>query len=488
MPRITNRAALLVIRHLAAMACVALTTYILRLFEPFLEIQLIALLFLLPVLISTVYLGLTPGILASFLAFLAFNYYFIEPYHTFQVHKTQDLITLIIFLIVAVILSQLIGQAREGVRLARSREWEATRMYMLISTLAGLPDTRAIARALASHTQRTFGFDRVQAVIDRRNDEPSYTVTIPEGSTAVEPAAMRVPMLTVRGQEGELLIWHSRSHLTTEERRLMEAYTSQGALALERIRLAKSEQKAHVLEDSDRLKSSLLNSVSHELRSPLAAIKASVSSLRTGMVDWDSEAREDLLSTIEEETDHLNQLVGNLLDMSRIEAGALKPQKRWNTISEIIRSVAAKMRKHLQEHQLEIDFPDSLPLIPTDYVMIEQVFTNLISNSIKYAPPGTVIAISGREEGDFVHIEVANQGPPVPAEHLERIFDKFYRITDADRVTGTGLGLSICKGIIEAHGGKIWAENRDSTFAFQVILPIKLDGALPEIPKESRDG
>jgi len=483
-----NPFASLLLRYLAVLVCVALVTIVLLLFRPFLEIQLIALLFLLPVMISTVFWGLTPGVLASFLAFLGFNFYFIEPYHTFMVHKTQDLITLIIFLTVAVLLSQFIGQAREGVRLARSREWEATRMYVLTSTLAGLQDTHAIAQTIANHTQETFGFDHVQVVIEKRIDEPALAISVPEEAPPHKPATARIPLLTVRGQEGELNIWHHRSQLAAEEKRLLEAHISQGALSLERIRLAKSEHKAHVLEDSDRLKSSLLNSVSHELRSPLAAIKASISSLRMGMVDWDSEAREELLATIEEETDHLNQLVGNLLDMSRIESGALKPQKRWNAIDEIVMNVSTNMRKHLQGHRLDVDFPEDLPLVPTDYVMIEQVFTNLISNSIKYAPTGTVISISGRKEEDFVHIQVANQGPLVPAEHLERIFDKFYRITDADRVTGTGLGLSICKGIVDAHGGKIWAANQDSTFVFHIQLPLKLDGALPEVPREARDG
>ena len=267
----------------------------------------------------------------------------------------------------------------------------------------------------------------------------------------------------------------------------MDAYTAQGALSLERIRLAEGENRAHLLEESDRLKSSLLNSVSHELRSPLAAIKASVSSLRSGAVDWNTNDREELLATIEEETDLLNNLVGNLLDMSRIESGALKPQRRWNSLGEIINSAATKMRKQMQDHVLEVDLPADLPLVPTDYVLIEQVFTNLISNSIKYAPAGTVISIKAGIEGETMHVWLTNQSPPVPEEHLERIFDKFYRITFADKVMGTGLGLSICKGIIEAHEGRIWAENRPEGFVFNFTLPLTLDGALPSVPKEVAD-
>ncbi|TLN07555.1 GHKL domain-containing protein [bacterium] len=282
-------------------------------------------------------------------------------------------------------------------------------------------------------------------------------------------------------------LWQASAQLSSQETRLLEAYTSQGALSLERIRLARSENKARVLEESDQLKSSLLNSVSHELRSPLAAIKASVSSLRSGAVDWNIAAREDLLATIEEETDHLNLLVGNLLDMSRIESGAMKPQKKWNSISEIVTGVVTKMRKQLQDHPLEIDFAQDLPLVPTDYVMIGQVFTNLISNSVKYAPANTAIELKANKEGDFLHIRVLNHSPAVPAEHLERIFDKFYRVTAADRITGTGLGLSICKGIVEAHGGRIWAENQPENFVFHFTLPLSLDGVLPKYPQETID-
>jgi two-component system, OmpR family, sensor histidine kinase KdpD len=475
-------------RHLAAFAVIALITIALRPFKPFLETQLIALIYLLPVMVSTVFWGLSAGILAGFLAFLAYNYFYIPPYYTFAVHKTQDLITLIIFLIVAVVVSQLIGQAREGRRLAESREWEATRMYELISSLAGLQDIHAIALALAEQILETFHGQQVDVFVDGQKGELPLCVSAPLGSKTGEPPSSHIPLMTSRGIEGEIRLWQHAPILPPSERRLLEAYSSQGALAIERVRLTKGENKARVLEESDRLKSSLLNSVSHELRTPLSAIKASVSSLRSTTVDLDVQARKDLLATIEEETDHLNLLVGNLLDMSRIEAGALKPQMRWNSIGEIAMGAITKMRAQLHEHQLITHFPESLPLVPTDYVMIGQVFANLLSNSAKYSPGGTTITLQGQKEGDHLHIQVINEGPPVPDEYLERIFDKFNRVTYADRVTGTGLGLSICKGIIEAHGGRIWAENQPCCFIFHFILPLTLNGALPEFPKEDGNG
>lgn len=474
-------------RYLAVVACVALTTFLLILIQAWLDIQIISLIFLIPVVFCTVQWGLTPGILTGFLSFLAFNYFFIQPLYTLTVHKTQDLITLSIFLAVSVVMSNLIGQAREGIRLAKSREWEATRMYELISTLSDLQEPESIAEALARFVFETFNFVRVQVKIINQTSNLQVVHQIPAESNP-EETDTRLPLETVRGREGELSFYNQRGQLTTEEIRLLEAYTSQASLSIERSRLAYIERKTQILEESDKMKSSLLNSVSHELRTPLAAIKASVSSLRSGTVDWATDARKELLLTIEEEADHLNQLVGNLLDMSRIESGALNPQLRWNSLEEIVRGVAKKMRVTIKDHSLVLDLPDSLPFVPSDYVMIGQVFNNLISNSVKYAPPQTPITIQARIENEFVHVQVQNQGPPVPQEHLERIFDKFQQVMGANQVTGTGLGLSICKGIIDAHGGKIWAENIPHRFIFHFTLPLLLNGSMPAIPQEDGNG
>jgi two-component system sensor histidine kinase KdpD len=187
----------------------------------------------------------------------------------------------------------------------------------------------------------------------------------------------------------------------------------------------------------------------------------------------------ELIAAIDDEADHLNLLVGNLLDMSRIESGALKPKREWNILPEIIGSVLARMKHLATYHKLEIDVLESLPLIPVDYVQMEQVFTNLISNSLKYAPATTLVCIRAHVEAEVIHVQVSNQGPQVPPQDLERIFDKFYRITAADKITGTGLGLSICKGIIQAHGGRIWAENISDGLAFHFTLPLTWDGAKP---------
>jgi len=195
-----------------------------------------------------------------------------------------------------------------------------------------------------------------------------------------------------------------------------------------------------------------------------------------------------LLEAVDEETDHLNQLVENLLNMSRIEAGVLRPKREWNSLEEIIASVMKRFRQPVKPltHSINLNLPDNLPLIPVDYLQIEQVFTNLISNSMKYSPDGSAIDIDAViTSGEQLQIRIANQGPPVPVENLERIFDKFYRASAADQITGTGLGLSICKGIIEAHGGRIWAENLPAGFAFIFTLPLTWQGELPRLPSEA---
>jgi two-component system sensor histidine kinase KdpD len=481
MRRLPNSPLFTLIEYMLALLLVGFMTGVLDLLRNGLGIQIEALLYLLPVGVSTVVWGLGPGIAAAIAAFLAFNYFFIEPLHTLVVHQPQDVLVLFAFLIIAVVISQLLGRTRTALGAATAREREAMRLYELSTALAGLHDDRSIARTIVQHSLETFQAARVEVGVEAYAGTPSANFVVPidaPATTSVPTVVM--PLLTARGLQGEIRLWRDARALASTEERLLKTFASQGALALERARLARSEARAKVAEESDRLKTALLSSVSHELRTPLAATKAAVTSLRSGAVAWDSDARHELLLTIEEETDHLNQLVGNLLDMSRIEAGALQPQRKWNELIEIIGDVVVRMKPLAQHHRIIINVQEDLPLVPVDYVQLQQVFTNLISNSIKYSPPNTPIRIEARaHDENTVQVTVINHGPPVPEEHLDRIFDKFYRITNADRVTGTGLGLSICRGIIEAHGGRIWAENLPNGLAFNFTLPLVWNGQRP---------
>lgn len=472
------------LHYVLALAFLSLVTGILFVLRDILETTLIALLYLVPLGIITAQWGLGPGIASALVTFFAFNYFFIQPYYSLAVHRPTDVVILIIFLIVAIVVSQLVGRAQAGLAAATAREREATQLYELSTALAGLPNDSAIAEILAKQVHAVADGDYVELNV---GGTKPMEFRLPENDPhPLRPPELVIPIEAARGILGEIRLWRTEPAISLSEKRLFQTFASQGALALERARLAQAESRAHVLEESDQLKSAILSSVSHELRTPLSTIKAAASSLRGREVNWDSPARPELIAAIDDEADHLNLLVGNLLDMSRIESGALKPKREWNILSEIIGSVLGRMKHLAIEHTVEIDVPETFPLIPVDYVQMEQVFTNLVSNSLKYAPANTIVFIRAQHDEETVHVQVSNQGPQVPAEHLERIFDKFYRITAADRVTGTGLGLSICKGIIEAHGGHIWAENVADGLAFNFTLPLNWDGVKPpQLPIDS---
>ncbi|NUM43170.1 MAG: DUF4118 domain-containing protein [Anaerolineales bacterium] len=457
-----------------------LTTAILFFIRDFLSTSTIALVYLIPVLVSTTLWGLSPGLVSGFSAFLALNYFFTRPYYTFDVLHTQDLIGLAIFFLVVVLTSQLVGRARKNLEAAQARELETTRLYELSVRLVGVNDLPEIAHVLVSQAQETFRARFVRANLSTPAEAP-ISVATPTDQTAPSGVPDIIqPISAAHRLLGEFHLWRE-TPLNVSEKQMLQTFVTQTALAMERATLLQAETRAQVLEESDRMKSALLSSVSHELRTPLATIKASITSLLSSEVSWDDAAvREELLAVVDEETDQLNQLVGNLLDMSRLEAGALKPDRNWNVLAEIVESAAGRMRRGLEAHRLLVDVPDNLPLVPVDYYQLQRVFTNLISNSIKYAPAHTDIQILARAEiPQNLSVRVTNQGPPVPAEHLPRIFDKFHRVTNADRVTGTGLGLSICKGIVEAHGGNIWAENLPGGFAFCFTLPLAWNGHPP---------
>src|SRR6266498_4072434 len=428
--------------YLLAFLLIAVITALFSLLRGALDTTLVALLYLIPLGLITARWGLGPGILSAFVAFLAFNYFFIEPHYTFTVHRAADIVILVVFLVVAVVISQLVGQAQAGLAAATAREREATQLYELSTALAGLPNDHAIVQILAKQVHAVAEGEYVELNI--KGTRP-FSVRIPERNSPARPAELILPIEAARGVLGEIRLWRAEPAILPSEKRLFQTFASQGALALERAWLTQAESRAQVLEESDRLKTAILSSVSHELRTPLSTIKAAASSLRGKEVGWDSPARTELVAAIDDEADHLNLLVGNLLDMSRIESGALKPKRQWNILAEIVEGVIARMKHLAVEHQIRIDLPETLPLIPVDYVQMEQVFTNLISNSLKYAPANTMVFIHAQVDGETIHVQVSNQGPQVPPEHLERIFDKFYRVTAAERVTGTGLGLSICR-------------------------------------------
>jgi two-component system sensor histidine kinase KdpD len=440
--------------------------------------ELVALLYLAPVAITTTLWGLGPGIASALLAFLSLNYFFIEPYYSLVVHHTQDLLGLVLFLGIAVGINQLLGWTRRNLAIAEVRQHEAIRLYELASHLSGLQEEEAIALSLVNQIKEAFQAQRVEVLVEAQTGEKPVQVSSdlsPAEEFSLHPTLL-IPLQSARNLLGEIRLWREAPAFSPEEVRLLDAFAGQGVLALERARLVRTATQNRLLEESDRLKTAILSSVSHELRSPLAAIKAAVTSLRSEDIEWSSETRAELLAVIEEDTDQLNQLVGNLLDMSRLEAGALQPQRRWNVLLDIIREAIRRLQQEIKRHPIKIDASEDLPLVPVDFELMVHVFTNLLSNSLKYSPEESVVLVQAQPLDDqTLLVRVQNQGPGVPEADLERIFDKFYRITAAERITGTGLGLSICKGIVEAHGGRIRAENMPGGLAFVFTIPISID-------------
>jgi len=445
---------------------------------------IIALIFLLSVVLSTTLWGMWVGIFSSFAAFLEFNYFFFPPYYSFAVGRTEDIIVLVVFLAVAMVISNLVGREQKRYEEVQARERDATHLYELSIALTGLKEEKEIANVLVGHLIEIFQAARVEVVIQDADGKESIKVSLPKEAPALFGLYLtRFPLNTHRGDLGEIQLWTQKPGLSTLELHLLQTIASQAALSIERVYLSKAETRAKILEESDQLKTALLSSVSHDLRTPLASIEASATTLFNPQVNLEPEARVELQTILVEETEHLNQLVGNLLNMSRIESGVLKLQRNWNSLSEIVEAAFNRMRRQSRGFILENEISDDLPLIPLDSVLMEQVLINLISNSLKYAPKGSQICIEAHQaDTDWVEVTLTNYGPHIPAEYLDHIFDKFYSFPNQVRVSGTGLGLSICKGIVEAHGGMIWVANLAEGIAFHMKLPIRSEGFQPSKP------
>jgi two-component system sensor histidine kinase KdpD len=281
-----------------------------------------------------------------------------------------------------------------------------------------------------------------------------------------------VPILTAERTLGVLVVARERGRrpFDDEESRLLGTFANQAAVAIERSLLEEQRARAELLARTDELKTALLSAVSHDLRTPLASIKASVTTLMQPDVTLTAEDRHELLTAIDEESDRLNRLVANLLDLSRIEAGALKPVREWYPIAQIVHEAVDRSALVLDQHPLSVDAQDAL-LVDVDYVMIAEVLANLIENAAKYSPPGAPVFIAAAPAGDVVEVRVKDAGAGVAPGQEERIFDKFYRVEAPNRPLGSGIGLAICKGFVEAHGGRIWVERNPeggSTFGFTV--------------------
>jgi len=333
---------------------------------------------------------------------------------------------------------------------------------------------------------------KVSILLQMNLQKSAYTLRIPVPGTAALPGARRsLHLLPLKvGQKGVGVLrlqvegnsrWLSaEAHLDIEKGRANSrtaffwTFLDQAATMIEQAYLRQQSMQVEVLRRTDALRTALLSSVSHDLRTPLASIKAAASSLLQEDMQWDEDTRRSFANTIEREADRLNRLVENLLDMSRIEGGALKPEKEWYAISALVQDVVERLQPLLHGREIRTSLPPDLPPVQVDYLYIDQVLTNLLENAVRYTPPGSPIDISAEVKDGQVLVSVADRGPGIPPGQRERIFDKFYRVLTYQRDTrGSGLGLAVCRGLVEAHGGRIWVESRMGGGAlFRFTLPL----------------
>jgi two-component system, OmpR family, sensor histidine kinase KdpD len=460
--------------------------------------------------------GLWSAVLSAALGFLAFDFFFIPPFHTFDVAAPDHVLALFVYLGVAVVTAHLVSGMRARTEQARRESRRMALLAELNAALIGDVTLDAILARIAERIVTVYGAQGCRVLVRGEDEELRTAAYFPEqigpnvdrtglslaewavanrtpvgrsgrggrivGRNPVAAASssgddvLYLPVMTKHRIAGVLEVTGrpAKGVFRAEDQQTLTTFADQAALALERARLSQEAAQASALVQSDELKSALLAAVSHDLRTPLASIKASATSLLDDTVEWDKETRQDFLEAIDEETDRLTLMVSNLLDLSRIEGGALRPQKDWYDIDELIIDVRARLAPRTGSHPLTITVEPDLPLLRFDYVQIAQVLVNLIENAVKYTLDGTPIVVAAHQIPGAIEISVHDDGPGIPPEHQLRLFDKFYRANAATNAPGAGIGLAISKGLVEAHGGSIWVESEPgsgTTFRFTLPLP-----------------
>jgi two-component system, OmpR family, sensor histidine kinase KdpD len=506
--------------YAAAVAGVALVSLGIGLVLSWARIANVSMLYLLVVLALGTRFGSGPAVVASLLAFLTFNWFFVSPVHTLTVADPDEWLALLLLLVTSVVTGELTAGQRRRADEAHRREQEAVQLYAIGRWLTSAPTLDAALGQVAAYLGSVLDLQlcailladeegRLQprAVVGSEaggGREPPRWLLAPDGvpsatsgprrwvrvvpprppGTRAEESGRRfdLPLRAGPGMLGMLRVVAAptRPAFTREETRLLEAAADQVALAVERVRLHAEANAAEVLRRTDELRAALLSSISHDLRTPLASIKAAAGSLRQHDVAWSDGERDAFAATIEAETDRLNRLVGNLLDLSRIEAGVLRPEKEWYPLSALVEDVLGRLGPLAADHPIAVDVPDTLPPVLLDYLEIDQVLSNLLENALKYTPPGTPIRVAAQVEGDALAVEVADAGPGIPPAALPRLFEKFYRVASGPgHPRGTGLGLAVARGLVEAHGGRLDVESAPGQGAcFRFTLPLSTPPAL----------
>ena len=466
--------------------------------------------YLLGIVLVSLRFGYAPSLFAAVLSVLCFDFFFIPPLYTFAVRDLTHVGTFGVMFMVALVISGLTQRVRAQAAAAGQREQRTASLYALSRELAATKQAEDIARIAGRHLFDALGMDSVLLIPSHESGQiravkagrHALSVDEHEQNTAnwvwehERPAgagtgtlpsaqAMYLPLVASRGKVAVLGVRPSDSTRlqNPETRQHLAAFANQIASAIERSELAGEAQWAQLQMETEQMRSSLLSSVSHDLRTPLAVVTGAASTLLEDTVD--SATRRELSETIVQEAQRLNRLVRNLLDMTRLEAGALRVKKEWQPLEEVVGSALNRMEDALAGREVRTELPPDLPLVPLDAVLIEQVLVNLLENAVKYTPPGSPLEIGARKRPGGVEVIVADHGPGIPAGQEKRIFDKFYRV-DAGSGGGVGLGLAICRGIVMAHGGQLSVENRRGGGAeFRFQLPI--DGQAPALEPGDSD-
>jgi two-component system sensor histidine kinase KdpD len=495
------------IHYACSLLIVTVCTIIAALMLPYFDLANLIMVYLVGNVVVATRYGRGPAVLAAFLSVLAFDFFFVPPYLNLAPDDAGYIVTFVVMLLVALTISNLTIRIKEQAEAARERERRTSILYEMSREFANSSGVDDLVHIAIRHIEDVFN-SQVVILLPNANAElqvhgaqqASSNLILQElgvarwtydhgqsagWGTQTLPGSdgLYLPLLTSQGNMGVLGIYPSypRRLLTPDQLHLLETFTNQTALAIERARLTEEMGKAQVQIEAERMRNSLLSSVSHDIRTPLASITGATSGLLRHKDNLDPHAYE-LAQIAHEESQRLNRWVGNLLQMTRLESGSVQVEKEWQPLEEVVGTTLLRLDEMLTDHPFRPDLPDDLPLVCIDSVLIEQVLVNLIENAVKYTPPGSRIDLSAWAEGQEVMVEVADRGPGLPPGEEERIFDKFYRVhpTDAGSI---GLGLTICRAIVKAHGGRIWAANRTGGGAvFRFTLPF--DGEPPRVKVE----
>ncbi len=456
-------------------------------------------LYLLAVVIAALRLGQRPAIVTAALGVLAFDVFFVPPRFSLTVADKEYLTTFLGLFMVGIVISSLVSKTRAREEELREREAETAALYRLSRDLAAAPDSDAIFNAIIRNAGECFSAAGA-LLLPTDADTNIHVISTSDGlnlsgkdmeaarwcmkssrksgkGTHNHPdaAVLCLPLVSMGQCQAVLALSAAVTPPPDGVRlnRIMEGFAVQLKMALDRAELAHQAEQAQVLKAREDLERALLNSISHDLRTPLVTVTGVLSSLKDGGLQLDDAARNELLETAFSEAERLNRFVGNLLDMTRLEAGGIRLNKEPCDVQELIGCALGAVGQRVGDRVVEVNLPDDLPLVPMDQVLMIQVVVNLLDNSLKYAPENRRITITASVIYPWLVMEVADHGPGVSEQDLSRIFDKFYRVPVPEGAGGTGLGLSICKGIVEAHGGKISADNRqDGGLKVALYLPL----------------